>query len=92
MNDLTNLIEHPLLFLFTTAIALAVLGIYWPWFFGDIHGFVDDLEEAAKPDWYAWWQGRYWEGEWAEFKLGAFALLSLGVIAACYKLGLVIFY
>jgi hypothetical protein len=92
MNWVTEYLDHPLLLIAAICIAAPILWHYWQWFFGNIHDFAADVKDAAVPDWYAFLRGRYWEGEWAELKIGAFILLSVSFVAAIYTIAIKIFY
>ncbi len=80
-------VNHIFLLLFSICLAIPVLLQLWEWMFGDLRGFFSDLFEASLPDWLSLLRMRYWEGEWAELKLGLFLLLCIGVPAAFYKVG-----
>jgi len=92
MTWLNQNIDHPFLLLIATIIAIPIIWQYWKWMFGDIGAFSDDIKDAALPDLFAAYIGRYWESEWAALKIGLFLLLCVGVIAATYKLGSIIFF
>ena len=92
MEWLSRNIDHPLLFILAITISLPVLKQYWKWVFGDTSNFVSDVKDAAMPDWYAFFRGRYWESEWAELKIGFFIILCISCVAAAYKLGVTVFY
>jgi hypothetical protein len=75
MNWLNQYIDHPVLLLVTTSFAGLVLGQYWKWVLGDIRSFGEEVTNAVLPDLYAFILGRYCKSEWAEPKIGFFALL-----------------
>ena len=85
-------VDHPWLLLMAVAVAFPVLSQYFKWFFGDAAGLREDVVDAAMPDWLAVLFGRFWQGEWAEVKIGAFLLLVIGFTAALYKIGVMIFF
>lgn len=92
MNWVTEHVDHPLLLIAAICIAVPILRHYWQWFFGSIHDFATDLKDAAAPDWCAFLRGKYWEGEWAGLKIGAFILMSVGFVAAIYTIAVKVFY
>lgn len=92
MAQMTDSVKHPFLLATSILLSLPVLWQYWKWMFGGTEGFLDDVRSAAEPDWFALWKGRYWEGEWAELKIGFFVFLCGGLVAAFYKLGCVVLY
>ncbi len=92
MDSLCGHVDHPWLLLLAIAIAIPVLFQYFKWFFGDVAGLRDDAVNVALPDWLALLMGRFWQGEWAVVKIGAFILLVAGFTAALYKIGVMIFF
>lgn len=76
MDWLLRHIEHPLLFAFTTLLALACLRPFFAWFFGDWRGLLEDVRDAGMPDLLMLFRGRWFEGEWAELKIGVLDLTA----------------
>ena len=73
-------------------LAIPVIVGYWRLFFGNLKDFSQDLEDAAYPDWIAFLRGRFWEGEWVELKLLWFVIITVGLVAAFYVIGVKTFY
>jgi hypothetical protein len=86
MDWIANYIDHPALLLLATAIALPVIWLVCKDFFGDFDDLAEDLKDAAPPDWYALFVGRYWESQRAGLKIGVFLVLCFGLVAALYKI------
>ena len=92
MNWLRGYVDHPFLLVLAICVAIPILWQYWQWLFGGIHNFVEDVKDAAAPDWYAFLRGRYWEGEWAELKIVVFMLLCVGLAAALYTMAVKVLF
>lgn len=86
LQSLIPWVDHPWLLLACLALSVPPLREIWRMIFGDAADFAEDLRLAALPDWWAWFQGRYWDGQWAELKLTVFALLCVGLPAALYRI------
>jgi hypothetical protein len=79
-------IEHPLLL---GLLALANWPVYREFmrmFFGDLDGFADSLHFWFIPDLISLLRGQYWDDQWAELKLGLWALLCVSTVVSEYKL------
>lgn len=83
-------LEHPFLLILSICFAVLFSSYVWEAFFGDVKGFVQDIKDAALPDLFACLMGRYWDGEWAELKLGVFILIFIGLVLVFFKGGLTI--
>lgn len=86
LQSLIPWVDHPWLLLACLALAVPPLREIRRLLFGGGADFTEDLALAALPDWRAWLQGRYWDGQWAELKLALFALLCVGLPAAFYRI------
>lgn len=85
-------VAHPWLLICAIMVGIPLIFFFWGWCFGDLRQFIADITDASMPDLWQALRGRYWEGEWAELKLGFFLLYSFGIMAALYKLATVIIY
>lgn len=92
MEWLTDIVDHPWLLLIAVVIAAPVLYQYFQWFFGYGAGLQEDALRAAEPDWCALLRDRCWEGQRAELKITCLAVLVIGVVAAMYKIGMLVFF
>lgn len=70
-----------------------VLIANWPiytrlmqFFFGDASGLAQALGYWALPDLLSLLMNRYWEDQWAEFRLTLWLILCAGVVVAEYRL------
>ena len=91
MHTFSDYIDHPWLLLLALVVSVPFICQYWIWLFGSVGGFKEDLMDASEWDIFAAFKGHYWEGEWAEFKIGLFILLSILIIATFYKVATMLF-
>ncbi len=92
MELIEKYVDHSWLLIIVIIIALPIIWQFWKLFFGNLREFISDVTIGGLPDLFAFLTGRFWESEWAKFKIIFFILLSVGTMAALYKLGSTIFY
>ncbi len=67
------------------AVGLGTAAALWKLFFADLDDFLECISYWLKPDLWSWYKGEATEDWWAELKLAAWLLISVGVGFGLYR-------